>query len=145
MSLCYWTVEGVGFNTNEIRPHLNKRKLINFLLKQLPDDEDVLAWKNRRDLKEFDIDEWLYGQPFENLADLLTHCDDTDTLCYGNVDGDDYFYYPPSMPWQLRDNDPKSIDEVHTRIVDAVMVITDLKEEEIEKLIDDDLFYVGCG
>jgi hypothetical protein len=145
MSLCYWTIEGVGFNTKEIRPFLSKRKIINFFLKHLPDNEDVLAWKNR-DLKDFDIDDFFWGQPFEHLADLLTHCDDTDTLCCGaDGDGGDYFYYPPSMPWQLRENDPKSLEEVHKRIIDAVMVITDMNEKQIEDIIDDDLFYVGCG
>lgn len=145
MSMCYWTVEGVGLDTSVIRPYLNNRKLLNFLSQQLPDDEDVLEWKNRIDLKGFDIDVFLWGQPFENLADILTHFDDTGTLCYGEVDGADYFYYPPSMPWQIRENDPKSIDDVHKRIIDAVMAITDMSADQIAELIDDDLFFVGCG
>lgn len=145
MSTSYWVVSGVGICTDEIRDHINKRKAIEFLLTQLPDDEELLEWKKRRDLKNFDIDDFLYGNPFENLADLLTHCDDTDTLTYGDAEGCDYFYYPPTMPWYHRDNEPKTVEEVHERIIDAVMVITDLSEVEIERMIDDDIYAVGCG
>lgn len=146
MSTCYWMIEGIGIDVDKLLPHLNKRKIINVILKQCPDDEEALEWKGRRDLKSFDIDDFLYGNPFENLADLLTHCDDTDTLTFGDDgDGGVYFYYPPSMPWHRRDNEPKSIEEVHERIVDAVMEITDLSEAEIEAMIDDDIYAVGCG
>lgn len=146
MSVCYWMIEGIGIDVEKLRPHLNKRKLINFLVKQYPEEKEVLHWKGRRDIKEFDIDDYLHGDLFDNLADLLTHCDDTDTLTWGDDgDGGVYFYYPPSMPWHRRDNEPKSQEEVHERIVDAVMVITDLSEAEIEKLIDDDIYAMGCG
>lgn len=146
MSTTYWMIEGIGIDTDKLLPHLNKRKVINVILKQCPDDEEALEWKGRRDLKNFDIDDFLYGNPFENLADLLTHCDDTDTLMFGDDgDGGVYFYYPPSMPWHRRDNEPRSVEEVHERIVDAVMEITDLSEAEIEAMIDDDIYAVGCG
>lgn len=146
MSMCYWMIEGIGINVDSIIPHLNKRKLIKMLEEQLPDDEDVKQWKNRRDLNAFDIDDFLYGNPFQNLADLLTHCDDTDTITYGdNGDGGVYFYYPPSMPWHHKENEPQSVKEVHKRIIDAVMKVTDLTAKEIEPMISDDLYEYGCG
>lgn len=146
MSLSYWIIQGVGIPASEVYPHLNKRKLINFLSKQLPDDEEVLEWKRKRDVSEFDIDDFLYGEPFENLADLLTHCDDTDSITYGDTgDGEAFFYYPPSMPWHHTETEPKTLEEVHQRIVDAVMVVTDLSAEEIESMINDDIYEVGCG
>lgn len=146
MSMCYWMIEGVGIDTSKLWQHLNKRKLVNLISKQCPDDEEIIEWKRRRNLTEFDVDDYLDGNPFENLADLLTHCDYTDTLCYGDDgDGGIYFYYPPSMPWHHRENEPQSIEEVHKRIIDAVMEVTDLSKAEIEEMIDDDIYSVGCG
>jgi len=88
----------------------------------------------------------MYGEPFDNLGDLLAHCDDTDSLCYGD-DGESgsYLYYPPSLPWQRSDNDPETKEEVHRRIIKAVQRITDLPDEEISSMIDDELYVVGMG
>lgn len=150
MSLSYWMIEGVGIDTAEIRSHLNQNKLLGLLVEQLPKDEDVLGLAQVREdtgkCPEFDIDDYLYGQPFDNLADLLTHCDGTDTITYGDDgEGGYYFYYPPSMPWELREEDPKTVEEVHRRIITAVQKVTDLSEAEIEEMIDDDLYVVGIG
>ena len=41
--------------------------------------------------------------------------------------------------------DPTSIDEVHKRIIKAVQKLTDMTSNEIEGLIDDHLYVVGCG
>lgn len=146
MSTCYWMIEGVGLNTNELYDKINKRKLVDFLSKELPDDEETQSWKRKSDLSGFDVEVYFDGNPYQNLADLLTYCDDTDTLTYGdNGDGDYFLYYPPSMPWHLSDNDPKSIDEVHQRIIAAVKRLTDLSDDEIDEMIDDDLYEVGYG
>lgn len=150
MSMCYWTIEGVGLNVDEVAPYLNKEKIIRFLTEQLCNEPDTVADLNQMltsgDFSEFDIDDYLYGCPFENLADLLTHCDDTDSITYGDDgEGGYYFYYPPSMPWEMRDTEPKSVREVHDRIIAAVQKIIDLQPEEIDRLIDDDLYVVGCG
>lgn len=146
MSVEYWMIEGIGIDVEKIRPHLNKRKVLNLVLKQCPDNELALEYKDRRDLSGLDIDEFMYGYVFQNLADLLTHCDDTDSITWGdNGDGGVYFYYPPSMPWHRVKNEPDSQEEVHRRIVDAVLKVTNLEPAEIEKLIDDDIYVVGCG
>lgn len=150
MSVSYWMIAGVGIDTDKVEPHLHRDKLLDLLAEQLPDDEDVVELVQSREdtgkCPEFDIDEYLYDQPFENLADLLTHCDDTDTITYGDDGyGGYYFYYPPSMPWELREEDPKTIEEVHRRIITAVQKVTDLTAEEIEAMIDDNLYVIGCG
>ena len=37
------------------------------------------------------------------------------------------------------------MDEVHRRLIQAVQRLTSLTSEEIEELIDDDLYVVGIG
>lgn len=150
MSISYWMIEGVGIDVDKIMPYLNHDKLLDLLAEQLPKDNDVLVLVKSREntgkCPEFNIDDYLYGQPFDNFADLLTHCDDTDTITYGdNGDGSCYFYYPPSMPWELREDDPKTIEEVHRRIITAVKKVSDISEAELENMIDDELYVVGIG
>ena len=146
MSTSYWLNAGIGIRADDVYDKLNKRKLVNMLAVQLPKDETVQFFKRSSNLSEFDIEEFLYGEPFQNLGDLLTYFDDTDTLTYGdNGDGESYFFYPPCMPWEVGTNDPKSAEEVHQRIIAAVMKATDMTAEEIEELINDDLYEVGYG
>lgn len=63
MSMSYWICEGVGIRANQLRPFLNLQKCIQLLKEQLPSEE----------ISEdgFDIDDYLYGEPFENLADVF--------------------------------------------------------------------------
>lgn len=138
MSVCHWICEGIGINTDDVIGKINIKKCIKFLKEQLPDAE----------IEEngFDIDDFLYGQPFDNFGDVLCHCDDTDTLTYGdNGEGEYYFFYTTSYPWERRDNEPASIEEVHERIIAAVQKLCDLTSDQIEKLIQDDLYEYGCG
>lgn len=146
MSVSYWMIEGIGIDVDKIRPYLNKRKVLNLVLKHYPDDELALEWKSRRDLSGLDIDEFIHGNPFDTLGDLLTHCDDTDCLTFGNYgDGGVYIYYPPSMPWHRTENEPDSQEEVHRRLIDAVLKVADMDAAAINKLIDDDIYEVGWG
>ena len=138
MSMCHWVCEGIGINTDDVIGKINVKKCIKFLKEQLPDAEI--------DEKDFDIYDFLYGQPFDNFGDVLCHCDDTDTLTYGdNGDGEYYFFYTTSYPWERRENEPASIEEVHERIIAAVQKLCDLTSDQIEKLIQDDLYEYGCG
>lgn len=138
MSVFYWTYEGIGMNTDDIIGKINVKKCIKFLKEQLPDEEI--------EEKDFDIDNFLYGQPFDNIGDVLCHCDDTNTLTYGdNGEGECYFFYTTSYPWERRENEPTSIEEVHERIIAAVQKLCDLTSDQIEKLIQDDLYVYGCG
>ena len=146
MSMCYWLIEGIGIDVEKIVPFLDKKDLAHFLLEQLPDDEELSSIVNDGRYEGMDYEEFTGGNPFENLADMLTHCDDTDSLTFGDDgDGGLYFYYPPSMPWQRTKNEPDSVDEVHRRIIKAVKKITSLLDSEIEEMIDDDLYVVGMG
>lgn len=146
MSVSYWMIEGVGIDVDKIMPHLNKEKLAHFLAEQLPDDEIVTEIIEKEAYSDMEIDDFMYGEPFDNLGDLLTHCDDSDSLSYGD-DGESgaYLYYPPSLPWQRTENDPQTLEEVHRRIIKAVQRVTDLTSEAIEVMIDDNLYVVGIG
>ena len=150
MSMSYWMIEGVGLDTDKIIPYLNSEKLAQFLIEQLGQEPETVTELKRMvasgDFSSLDIEDYLYGQPFDNIADLLTHCDDTDSITYGDDgEGSDYFSYPPSMPWEMRDTEPKNIQEVHNRIIAAVQQVADLESDEIDLMIDDDLHVVGFG
>ena len=82
MSVYYWSIEGIGIPMSEVFPHLNNAKVIDFLANELPEDINLNMWKNMDNPEAFDIDCYLYGMPFNNLAEMLTHCDNTDTLTF---------------------------------------------------------------
>lgn len=146
MSTSYYTVAGIGIDTAKIFGHINNHKVIDILLKLFPDDLDLMELKKRRNLRYFPVEEYLYEADLYNFAELIArYCDDTNTLTHGDADDGEFLYYPPSMPWERRENEPKSVQEVHDRIISAVMKVTDMSREEIEALIEDDLFAVGCG
>ena len=139
MSMSYWMCEGVGIATNSLKPHLDTLKCIEFI-KEQSNNEFI------PDEKDFDIEDYFYGQLFENLADMLCHCDDTDTLTWGdNGEGEYYFYYTPSYPWNRQENESTSIAEVHERIKDSVQRLCNLTREQIEKFINDYIYEYGCG
>lgn len=150
MSMCYWMLEGIGLDTDKIVPYLNMEKVARLLIEQPDSEPDIVENLKRmvesNDFSNLNIDDYLYGQPFDNLADLLTHCDDTDSSTYGSDgEGSYYFYYPPSMPWEMRDTEPQSLQDVHERIIAAVQKIADLRPQEIDWMIDDDMHVVGFG
>lgn len=146
MSLSYWMIEGIGINVENVIPYVNKEKAARAILEQHPDDDELQEIILSGDYSSFDVEEYLYEVGFDNFADLLTHCDDTDSLTYSDDgDGNSYFYYPPSMPWHRVSNEPNSEDEVIDRIVAAVQKITDMTREKIVLKIDTELYVVGIG
>lgn len=146
MSVSYWMIEGVGIDVEKVKPRFNNKKLAQLLAEQMPDDEIVIEIMEKGSFNDLDINDFMYGEPFDNLADLLSRCDDSNSLTYGD-DGESgaYLYYPPSLPWERTENDPETLEEVHRRIIKAVQRVTDLSDEEIEQMIDDELYVVGIG
>jgi len=137
MSMTYWMNEGIGVSSDVLWPHLDKQKCMAVVAAQCPDLE--------LDEKNFDLDDYMYDT-FVNFGDFMCHVDNTGVMSYGdNGYGVSYFLYPPTYPWDRRDNEPQSIDEVHAIIVDAIMKVTNLTAEEADKLIDDDIYEYGCG
>lgn len=139
MSTCVWICAGIGLRESVIRPHLNMEKCRAEIQKQLPDE--------RISQNHFRLDDYIdWGEPFYGLSDFLTYLDDTNTLTYGdNGNGETFFYYVRSYPWEHVKNEPQSIDEVHSRIIDAVFKVCDLSRDEIDALIEDDIYEEGWG
>ena len=153
MSMEYWLIRGVGINADAVAPHIDLGKLTQLIRSNDNSQEKYQKFLASFDAEDIgknnaiDISDALYDvYGYENIADLLTFCDDTDTLTYDrDGEGGSYFYYAPSMPWEMLSNEPQTLDEVHDRIIKAVMKVTDLTREEILYMIDDDLYVVGCG
>lgn len=145
MSMTYWMIEGVGIEMSKVKDHIDSRKLAEKLHEMLPEDAELTDIIRTEDYARVDIGNYLQ-RTFDNLAELFTHCDDTDTLtCGDDNDGQEFLYYPPSMPWEQTENEPKDLKETHRRIVHAVQALTTLSEAEIESMIDDDIYAIGFG
>lgn len=146
MSISYWMIDGIGIDTDKLRGKLDYKKVVDLLVKWWGEDDDLLEMQETACYDELDLDSFFDGAFCDNLGDFLCMCDDKKVMTYGdNGDGGVYFYYPPSMPWQRGPNEPKSIDEVHQCIIKAVQCVTNLTEDDIEVMINDDLYVVGIG
>lgn len=146
MSVSHWLIEGIGIDANDIVPYIKTRKILQVFRDQFPEEAHLNRMLMTGNYSSFDMEEYLYGNGFENIADILCHCDDTDTLTFcDDGEGNSYFYYPPSMPWHHTKNEPQSEQEVIDRIVRAVQKIADMTRDQIEKIIDTDLYVVGFG
>lgn len=141
---CYWAIIGIGIETSKIIPYINKRKLFNFIKKQ-DCFNSKMSSRNFCDNSTY-IEDAVFNCGFDSIADVLCFCDDTDTLTYSeDGEGNWYFYYPPSMPWQHVPNEPESEEDVISRIIDAVQKIADVDEFKIRDMIDTDLYVIGNG
>ena len=146
MSLSYWMIEGIGLCANDIEPHLDDKKVVRCISEAHPDDLKLKSMLLRDDYSNFDIHDYIDNGLFNNVGDLLCFCDQTDSLTFcDDGEGNVYFYYPPSMPWERSVSDPKSEEEVIQRIISAVKGITDLQGYEIREMIDRELYVVGAG
>lgn len=158
MSMSYWMIEGIGIAADKVYPHLDGKKVAWLLHEQFTDDERIAEIVNSGRYENLNLnpcvyldagvnlEDFFHGKCFDGgLGDLLCHCDGTDTLtfCDDGV-GNEYFYYPPSMPWHRTDTEPDSAEEVHRRIIKAVQKVANLTDAEIDAMIDDDLYEVGC-
>lgn len=147
MSKAYWIIEGIGLKASDIEPHIDKEKAVYFLCKHFPVETELGDMIISGNYSDFDMEEYCYNRlGFDNLASVLCYCDDTGSFTFrDDGEGNSYFYYPPSMPWYRAFNEPQSERDVIDRIVKAVQKIADMTYEEIEKLIDNDLYVVGMG
>ena len=143
MSMCHWIVEGVGFDCGKLWDYLNKEKCIAFI-------EKHIGYEFSDEEKEnFDINEMFEDyieEQFCNIGEAFAVCDETNLTGFGdNGQGDCFYLYWPRYPWQHRPNEPHSIEEVHEILKKAVHVLCDISDEELDELLDDDIYEYGCG
>lgn len=149
MSLCYWSICGVGICAEDIYDYLDKEKLANFLYSEITDGEEAerlrtLIYEQRYD--EVCLEDYFDNYAFDSLAEILYACDSTKLLTYGeDEDGMSYLFYPSSMPWQRRNDEPENLKQVHDIIINAVQKISSLSRKEIERMIDDDIDIICSG
>lgn len=138
MSVETWICSGIGLRSSVIYPYLDMNKCREVIQTQLPEET---VPRNR-----FNLDDYIDGSPYYGLGDFLTALDDTDTITYGdNGNGEQFFYYVRSYPWEHLPNEPKTLGEVHERIIDAVSKVCNLSREKIDSLIEDDIYEEGWG
>lgn len=164
MPMNYWLISGIGLNSSKLRKLLNKEKLVNFLHEKLPNNEEItdmirnrnydglfIEMVDRNDngdqkFKSVNFDEILYDN-FDGFIGGMLVCytgGGSFTFC-DNGSGEEYFFYMTSMPWNRSENEPRSIDEVRERIINAVQKFTNLSRNEIGEMINNDLYIICCG
>ncbi len=144
MSHYHWIVQGVGIDTSKVKPYIDGEKFANVLYDYSDYNKKLYDGVKDTDFGRKDGSADYLLRPaceFDNLAELLTFCDDTNSIVYTyDGKGNSFFHYPPSMPWERTETEPQTIKEVHNRIIEAVKKITSLTDDEIDKMIDDDLY-----
>ena len=142
MSSSYSATIGIGINAKELIDYINPQKCIDFI-------SVLTEGKIKPELKGFDINDYLCRDicNIDSFAELLTYCDETGVLLYSidNEESREFLLYSPSYPWERCEDEPESIEDVHKLIIKTVKVICDLSDEEIEKLIDDEIYFVTWG
>lgn len=153
MSTSYWVIEGVGIPLSKVLPHIVLDKFIAGVEKCSHKTKKEIEVLREAIVTNYhaSVEEFVTESEDDYLARVITagaliFGDEFHSLCY-TIDNEDdgYLYYPPSMPWERKENEPTSIEEVHDRIVKAVQSVTDMNEADILACIDDEIFIVCEG
>lgn len=137
----FWPCVGIGVRMSTLYPFINNKKCYDILKKRFP--EQVI---DDFDEEFFDIDEFCCELSLYGLAEFLCMLDDTNTLSWNeNGSIESFCYYVPTYPWNRKSNEPVSKTEVHERIVDVLILVTDLTRNEAGMLIDDNINEVGSS
>ena len=142
MSMSYWGITGFGLCMDDIYPALKQdavKEKIKEMFKAI-DTEGIDDVENILD------DDWFYGDPFSNFAEFLIDAYDSKKILTWDDDGNNrsFLLYEPPYPWRLKEEDPKSSDELIEYMVDILQNVVDLPRDEIAKKLD----YIstwGCG
>lgn len=142
----YWPIQGIGIETCVIFKHLNKQKWFDAVKSLHPDwfEEGAGPAINAGSFDIHDFDNLAYEHGYMSLAELFCELDDSEKLTWFYGGNTDYFLYKPSYPWEREKDDPRSIEDVYGYFVGLLRKITDLSEQEIVGLIDDDIATCGC-
>lgn len=142
----YWAIQGIGIETRVIFKHLNKQKWFDAVKSLHPDwfEEGAEPAINADSFDIRDFDDLAYRHGYMSLSELFCGLDDSRKLTWIYGGNTDYFLYKPSYPWERKKDDPRSIEDVYGYFVGLLRKITDLSEQEIIGLIDDDIDTCGC-
>ena len=99
-------------------------------------------------LSPINIEDCLYPSDgssiFDSIGEYILSYDKSNALeCFTDPDGNTYVYYPRRYPWEMRDNDPNSIETTHELIKNVLSESLRISEKQVEEFIDDELF-VEC-
>ena len=136
MSRSYWGIIGYGVNLDDV-PNLNSEK-VNRLVRKINPLE-----KFEGDVLE---DDTFCGGRYNSLAEFVCELDTTNSLTWddGGDCGGQYVLYAPKYPWQVKDNDPRSIVDVEARLLTVLQKIYDVPINELKEKIGYISDY-GCG
>ena len=139
MSMDYWMVFGIGFDSGDLMPYLDPEKLRKGLAakKIQLSEADAAQWGALDTDSRIEMLEGYDDSSFE-FMDLIAKSDEKALLSYGN-DGDNghYLYYEPSYPWQRNKYECDSEELAREHLCNVVMpfVWDDTPKEDILGLI----------
>lgn len=150
MSTCTWVIEGVGIPFSKVLPNIALDKFIAGVERCSHKAEREIEALREEIATNYhaSVEEFIAETEDEFAARMLTvgallFGDEHQSLVYStDTEAEGYIYYPPSMPWERKEDEPTSIEEVHDRIVKAVQSVANMDEADILSLIDDELFIV---
>lgn len=137
---------GIGLKVKNITPYFVKSKVIREILDQVGEFIDAeyanelrRIYRTGRDEKVV-TEDVIYQAGYNSSAEFLMWCDVSDIIsCGKDLSGDECVFFARSMPWERVENEPESIDEVYSRIVEMVQRVTNMTADQIADLIIDGL------
>lgn len=133
MSSIYYTVEGIGVTASSIAPFVNPEKVIECIKKLHPSDlkqieNDTKDINDIGDLEKI-VDGYIcLGWYYSNICEMLA-CMNV-LFESGSSEDEDYLFYPRKYPWEMKKDEPKTIQKVHEIIIDTVLLVCDMTREQ---------------
>ena len=128
MSVEYWGIKGYGVCIDDISSYINEKKVKNFVKKFLSEEN----------IEDDDFEDYMFcGRPYDNFAHFLCEFDDKNILTYeDDGQGVCYLLYAPPYPWQAKKNEPKTVNELGSYIVQILKKVCDADDKELSVHID---------
>lgn len=145
--------EGIGFSVDDLMPILDSEKIRLHMCetdKTYTEEENHEWFKSYSKMSQSEkLSEIISRyEEDESFGHIFFGADTLNVLCASdNGDGKQFILYPPSYPWNEEMQVLKSIDSVKEYLCEVVMNFTldSVTEDDLIKLIDTDIYEVGCG
>ncbi len=150
MSFNYFTIEGIGVTESSIAPFVNPKKVIECIKKLCPSELEEIE-NDTKDIDDIDeleniVDGYICsGGYYKSICEMLAYMNDENFLLFDSSDDEDYLFYPRKYPWEMKKDEPKTLQEVHEIIIDTVLLVCDMTREQVENLINDDIYETYYG